>query len=387
MTVTHRTIDSLLKTSVAEGNVSSTQEYFVNMGPQHPIAHGSLRLVVKLDGETIREVIPMPGYVHRGIEKMCERLAPRQIIPMTDRMDYLSALMNNWCVAKTVEAAAGIQTNPRIETIRTIMAELMRLQSHLLWWGVLGVDMGAFTAFLYSLREREIIGEIFEETIGARLTMNYFRPGGLMFDIKPDFQAKVKKVLEYLKPIFAEYETLLSGNIILQERLRNIAFLDGAKAVALGCTGPVVRASGIPLDLRRLEPYGMYGKVEFNVPVGTVGDCWDRYQVRMLELVESVKIIEQLIDTIPEGPHMVMKYGVPIKIPEGIHYGQVETARGILGVTIVSDGKGKTPYRVHFRSPNFNNLWAVTCLAPGWRIADIIAIQSTLDLVIPDIDR
>ena len=387
MTVRVRTLDDICKPPVGAESSLDTQEYLVNMGPQHPIAHGSLRLILRLDGETVKEVTPAPGYVHRGIEKMCESLNYRQIIHLTDRMDYLSALMNNWLVSKTVEKAAGIAVNPRIETIRTLMAELQRLQSHVLWWGVLGMDLGAFTPFLYGFREREIIGALFEETIGARLTMNYIQPGGLMYDIHADFARKVKEVLAYLKPILVEYDTLLSGNVILQERLRNIGILDPKKAVALGCTGPVLRGSGVPYDLRKLEPYGVYDQAEFDVVVGTRGDCWDRYYVRIEEMRQSIRIIEQLVDNIPEGPYMVTKFAAKIKLPEGIYYGHIETARGVLGVTIVSDGKSDIPYRMHFRSPNFNNLWAVTALAPGWRIADLIAIQSSLDLVIPDIDR
>jgi NADH-quinone oxidoreductase subunit D/NADH-quinone oxidoreductase subunit C/D len=387
VTVTIKTLDDIVRPPNEAESPLGTQEYFVNMGPQHPIAHGSLRLVLRLDGETVREVIPVPGYVHRGIEKIAENLTYRQIIPLTDRLDYLSALMNNWAVSRTVERAAGIAVNDRIETIRTLMAELQRLQSHVLWWGVLGMDLGAFTPFLYGFRDREVIGEIFEETIGARLTMNYIQPGGLMYDIRPDFAQKVKAVVRYLRPIIDEYDTLLSGNVILQERLRNIGVLDAKAALGLGCTGPVLRGSGVPYDLRKVEPYGVYDKVEFDVPVGSVGDCWDRYCVRREEMRQSLRIIEQLVDHIPEGPHMVMKYGARIKVPEGVHYGQVETARGVLGVLLVSDGKSDRPYRIHFRSPNFNNLWAVTALAPGWRIADLIAIQSSLDLVIPDIDR
>ena len=387
MTVQVRTLDEQLRAPLEADSDLTTQEYLVKMGPQHPIAHGSLRMVLRLDGETVKQVIPVPGYVHRGVEKMCEHLNYRQVVPYTDRLDYLSAIMNNWAVAKTVETAAAIETNERIETIRTIMAELQRLQSHALWWGVTGMDLGAYTAFLYGFREREIIGAIFEETIGARLTMNYIQPGGLMYDVKPDFAANVKKLLPYLKSCIEQYETLLSGNVIFQERLRNIGILDGARAIALGCTGPIVRASGVPYDLRVTETYGVYGKVNFNVVVGTLGDCWDRYYVRLEEMRESVRIIEQLIDNVPEGVFSTVRYNVELVLPEGLHYGQVETARGAFGVLIVSDGKSQVPYRLHFRSPNFNNLWAVTALAPGWRIADIISIQSSLDLVIPDIDR
>jgi NADH-quinone oxidoreductase subunit D len=387
MTVKVRTIDELISPPTTAKSQLSTQEYFINMGPQHPIAHGSLKLVLLLDGETVKKILPVPGYVHRGLEKMCEHLNYRQIIHLTDRMDYLSSLMNNWAVAKTVEKAAGIETNARIETIRTIMCELMRVQSHALWWGVLGMDLGAFTAFLYSFRDREIIGEIFEETIGARLTMNYIQPGGVMYDILPDFADKVKKLITYMRPVIDEYDTLLSGNVILQERLRNVGVLAAERAVGLGCTGPVLRGSGVAYDVRRAEPYGVYDKVDFDVVVGTTGDCWDRYYVRIEEMRQSLRIVEQLIDNIPEGPHTVTKFNVKIKLPEGIHYGQVEAAKGALGVFIVSDGVSDMPYRLHFRSPSFNNLWAVTEIAPGWRIADLIAIQSSLDLVIPDIDR
>ncbi len=387
MSVQIKTLADIVYPPIGADSSLSTQEYFINMGPQHPIAHGSLKLVLLLDGETIRKVIPVPGFVHRGIEKMCEHVTYRQIIPLTDRMDYLSSLMNNWAVAKTVEQAVGIVVNDRIETIRTILAEMLRVQSHLVWWGVLGMDMGAATAFIYGFREREIIGELFEENIGARLTMNFIQPGGLMSDVLPDFAAKAKWLVGHLRPVIEECDALLSGNIILQERLRNIGILDAGKAVALGCTGPVLRASGVPYDLRKVEPYGAYGRVKFDVPVGTIGDCWDRYSVRMEEMRQSLNIIEQLVDSIPEGPHTVLKPSARIRLPEGLHYGQIETARGVLGVTVVSDGTSETPYRLHFRSPVFNNLWAVTALAPGWRIADIIAIQSTLDLAIPDIDR
>jgi len=387
MTVTIRKLDELLQPPAAAESGLNTQEYYVNMGPQHPISHGSLRFVARLDGETVKQVLPAPGYVHRGIEKMCEHLSYRQTIHLTDRMDYFSALMGNWAVSKTVEKAAGIEVSERAQYIRTIMAELQRVQSHVLWWAVLGMDLGAFTPFLYGFREREIISDIFEETIGARLTMNYVQPGGVMYDIYPDFAAKVKKVVAYLKPKIEEYDTLLSGNVILQERLRNIGVLSQEKALAFGCTGPVLRASGVPLDLRKVDPYGVYAKADFNVAIGSRGDSWDRYYVRIQEMRESLKIVEQLIDNIPEGAHTTTKPNVKVKLPEGVHYGQLETSRGILGVTIVSDGKEASPYRMHFRSPNYCNLWTITELAPGWRIADVIAILSSLDLVIPELDR
>ena len=294
--------------------------------------------------------------------------------------------MNNWVVSMVVERAAGIETNDRIEYIRTIMAELQRLQSHTLWWGVIGMDLGAFTPFLYGFRDREYVTDILEETIGARLTMNYIQPGGLMTDIHPNFVKRTKEFLKYFKPKIEEYDELVSGNAIIQKRLVDIGVLSAEDAVSFGTSGPVLRGSGVPHDLRKIEPYGVYDKVEFDVAIGQKGDSWDRYFVRVMEMRESVKIIEQLIDNIPEGDHMTVKVAKPIKLPEGRYYGHVETARGVIGCFIASDGKNK-PYRFHLRTPNFNNLWCLTKIAKGWKIADLVAIASSLDLVIPDIDR
>lgn len=376
------------QTSNIPGGPLSTQEYFVNMGPQHPATHGVLRLLLKLNGETVKEVIPVLGYIHRGIEKMGESLGYRQFVQLTDRIDYLSSFMNNWAFSMTIEKAAGIELNERIETIRTLMAELQRIQSHQLWWGVMGMDLGAFTPFLHCFRDREHLCDIFEETTGARLNMNYIWPGGLMYDIHPNFVKRVKDFIKYFKPKIDEYETLLSGNIIFQERVRNIGILDPKTAVSIGATGPVLRGSGVNLDLRKDKPYGVYNKVNFKIPIGKVGDAWDRYWVRIAEMRESLNIIEQLIDNIPEGKFMVIKPAMKIKLPEGTYFNQLETARGILGIFIVSDGaQADKPYRIHLRTPCFNNLWALTLTAPGLRIADLVAIASSLDIVIPDMDR
>ncbi len=364
----------------------STEEYFVNMGPQHPSTHGVLRLVLRLDGETVREVVPVLGYIHRGIEKMGEHGNYRQFVHLVDRMDYLSALANNWAVTMVVEKAAKMETNERIEAIRTLVCELQRIQSHLLWWGVFGMDLGGFTPFFYGLRDREQICDIFEKTIGARLTMNYIQPGGVMFDIHPEFVKDVKAFLSYLKPKLVEYDALLTENVIIQERLRGIGRLSAARAIALGATGPVLRASGVAHDLRKSEPYGLYAQVDFDVPVGTDGDCWDRYWVRMEEIRQSIRIIEQLIDNIPEGKTFLVKPAAKIKVPAGIHYSHLETARGVLGVLLVSNGK-ESPYRIHCRTPNFNNLWCIGEMATGGRIGDLVAMLSSIDIVVPDIDR
>ncbi|MBT4762184.1 MAG: NADH-quinone oxidoreductase subunit D [Bdellovibrionaceae bacterium] len=365
---------------------NDTQEFFVNMGPQHPSTHGVLRLVLKMDGENVKKVIPVLGYIHRGIEKMSEYIGARQIVPLTDRMDYLSAMSNNWGISRAVELAMGVETNSRIETIRTLMAELQRMQSHMLWWGVLGLDLGAVTTFFYGFRDREFLTELMEKTTGSRLTMNYIQPGGLMFDIHEDFVKDVKAFLKYFKPKLEEYEILLSGNVILQNRLRGVGVLSSDDALSFSCTGPTLRASGVPLDLRKTEKYGVYDQVEFDVPVGEVGDCWDRYWVRLEEIKQSMHIIEQLIDDIPEGKFTTLKPAKKLKIPAGTTYSQVETPRGSLGTFIQGDGTA-IPYRLHFRTPNFNNLWAITKLGPGGKLADLVATLSTLDLVIPDIDR
>jgi len=386
MSITPITLANKIAYGQNSGSTLSTEECFINMGPQHPSTHGVLRLLVRLDGETVREVIPVVGYVHRGIEKMGEYLTYRKFIHLTDRLDYLSAITNNWVVVAAVEKAAGIETNDRIQTIRTLWAELQRIQSHQLWWGVFGMDLGAFTAFLYGFRDREMVTDILEETTGARLTLNYVQPGGVMYDIHPDFVKGVKKFLAYFKPKLEEYDTLVSGNVIVQQRLRGIGVLSAADAVSLGATGPVLRASGVAHDLRKTEAYGVYGKVQFDIPTGRTGDCWDRYWVRIEEMRQSIRIIEQLIDSIPEGKHMTIKPTAKIKLPEGLYYNQMETARGILGALIVSDGSEK-PYRIHLRSPNFNNLWSVTATGPGLRIADLVAILSSIDIVVPDIDR
>ncbi len=381
-----KTLEDQFVTDYENLSGNDTQEYFVNMGPQHPSTHGVLRLVLKMDGENVKKVIPVLGYIHRGIEKMSEYINTRQIVPLTDRMDYLSAMSNNWGVSRAVELALEVETNSRIETIRTLMAELQRLQSHMLWWGVLGLDLGAVTSFFYGFRDREVLTEIIEKTTGSRLTMNYIQPGGLMFDIHEDFVSDVKGFLTYFKPKLEEYEILLSGNVILQNRLKGIGVLSAEEALSLSCTGPVLRASGVPLDLRKTEKYGVYDQVDFQVPVGEVGDCWDRYWVRIEEMKQSMSIISQLIDNIPDGKFTVLKPAKKLRIPEGTTYSHVETPRGTLGTFIQGDGS-EIPYRLHFRTPNFNNLWALTKLAPGGKLADLVAITSTIDLVVPDIDR
>jgi NADH-quinone oxidoreductase subunit D/NADH-quinone oxidoreductase subunit C/D len=361
------------------------EEYVINMGPQHPSTHGVLRLVISLKGEIVKNVEPHLGYVHRGIEKMCESITYPQIIHLTDRMDYLSAHINNEAVCLNVEKALEVEIPDRIKVIRTIMSELTRIQSHQLFWATFGMDLGGLTCFFYGLRDRERVLDIFEETCGGRMIVSYNCPGGLMYDIHPNFQKRVKDFIRYFRKVLPEYDQLLTGNVIFQERTRGIGKLSLDDAISYGVTGPCGRASGFSCDVRKHEPYSAYDRVKFNEVLFNEGDIFHRYLVRMQEMRESMNIIDQLIDNIPEGPYAVKMKPI-IKIPEGEYYQRVETARGELGVYIISDGN-KNPYRVKFRSPNFSNLSVLNLLSKDFKIADLVAIGGSLDLIIPDIDR
>jgi NADH-quinone oxidoreductase subunit D len=361
------------------------QEYVINMGPQHPSTHGVLRLVVSLKGEIVKNIQPHIGYIHRGIEKMCESITYPQIIHLTDRMDYLSAHINNEAVCLNVEKALEMDIPDRIKVIRTIMSELTRIQSHQLWWASFGMDLGGLTCFFYGLRDREKILDIFEETCGGRMLVSYNCPGGVMYDIHPNFQKRVKDFIKYFRKILPEYDQLLSGNVIFHERSKGIGKLSLEDAISYGITGPSGRASGFSCDVRKHEPYSAYDRIKFKEILHTGGDTYYRYIARIDEMWESMNIIEQLIDNIPEGPFAVKMKPI-IKLPEGEYYQRVETARGELGVYIISDGN-KNPYRVKFRSPNFVNLSVFNHITRGFKIADLVAIGGSLDLVIPDIDR
>jgi NADH-quinone oxidoreductase subunit D len=360
-------------------------ELVINVGPQHPATHGVLHLVITLNGETIKKIEPHLGYIHRSIEKMCESLTYRQFIYVTSRMDYLSAHINNHACAMTIEKALQIEVPQRAKYIRVIMDELTRVASHELWWGALAMDVGAFTPFFLAFRERESITDIMEETCGARLTMNYMVPGGVMADIHPDFQKRVKAFITQFKKYIDEYDELVTGNVIFQNRLKGVGRISAEDAISYGCSGPVARACGIRSDIRKLYPYEIYDQVQFDEVLETAGDSFARYLVRVREMRESVRIIEQLIDNIPEGDFQAKTKAV-LKPPKGEFYTRVETARGELGVYIVSEG-GTTPYRIKFRSPGFSNLSALEHMAKGSKIGDLMATMGTLDLVIPDIDR
>lgn len=363
----------------------SKDHMVINVGPQHPATHGVLHLVITLSGETIVKVEPHLGYIHRSIEKMCESLSYRQFIYVTSRMDYLSSHINNHACALCVEQGLGVEIPPRAQVIRVLMDELTRIASHELWWGAMAMDLGAFTPFFHAFRERETINDIMEETCGARLTMNYMVPGGVMHDIHPNFQKRVKAFIAQYKSKIQEYDELLTGNVIFQNRMKGIGCISAADAISYGCSGPVARASGVSCDIRKIYPYEIYSSLQFDEVLDQEGDALARYLVRIKEMHQSIRIIEQLIDQIPEGDFQAKTKAV-IKLPKGEFYQRVETARGELGVYIVSEG-GTTPYRIKFRSPGFSNLSILDHMVRGLKIGDLVAAMGTLDLVIPDIDR
>lgn len=367
------------------GDLEGAGDMVINVGPQHPATHGVLHLVITLNGETIKKVEPHLGFIHRSIEKMCESLSYRQFIYVTSRMDYLSSHINNHGCALCVEKGLQVEVPPRAKSIRILMDELTRIASHELWWGAMAMDLGAFTPFFHAFRERESINDIMEETCGARLTMNYIVPGGVMQDIHPNFQKRVKEFIQLYKSKVHEYDEMVTGNIIFQNRMKNVGILSREDAISYGCTGPIARGSGVNCDIRKLYPYEIYDQLEFDEVIETAGDSFSRYMVRIKEMLQSIRIIEQLIDNIPEGDFQAKTKAV-LKLPKGEFYSRVETARGEFGVYIVSEG-GTTPYRIKFRSPGFSNLSVLDHIARGSKLGDLIAMMGTLDLVIPDIDR
>ena len=370
---------------IEEVGTSSEGDLVINIGPQHPATHGVLHLVVTLNGETVKKVEPHLGYIHRSIEKMCESLTYRQFIYVTSRMDYLSSHINNHACALCVEKGLQLEIPSRAKVIRVLVDELTRIASHELWWGAMAMDLGAFTPFFHAFRERETINDIMEETCGARLTMNYIVPGGVMADLHPNFQKRVHDFIHLFKAKIDEYDDLVTGNIIFQNRMKGVGILSAADAISYGCTGPVARGSGVKSDIRKLFPYEVYDTLSFEEVLETEGDSFARYMVRMREMKQSIRIIEQLIDNIPEGDFQAKTKAV-LKLPKGEFYQRVETARGELGVYIVSEG-ATTPYRIKFRSPGFSNLSALDHITRGGKLGDLVASMGTLDLVIPDIDR
>ncbi|MDR0823922.1 MAG: NADH-quinone oxidoreductase subunit D [Prevotella sp.] len=360
-------------------------DYIINIGPQHPSTHGVMHFRVALDGEIVKKIDVHSGYIHRGIEKLSEKLTYPQILHFTDRLDYLSANINRHGLCMCVEKAAGIEISERAQYIRTIMDELNRIDSHLVAWGTMCMDLGATTAFIYGMREREDILKIFEKTTGGRLIINYNVVGGVMFDIHPDFQKDVKAFIPVMRKALKEYHNLFTGNVIAVGRMKNIGILSRDAAISYAVTGPAGRASGFSCDLRKHKPYALYGKVQFKEVIREKGDAFARYLNRLDEIEESLKIIEQLIDNIPEGEFQAKTKAI-IKLPEGQYYQRVEAGRGEFGVYIESRGD-KTPYRLKFRSPSMAAVSVMPLICKNEKISDFIGIGGSMDYVIPDIDR
>ena len=368
----------------------ATEEMVLNMGPQHPSTHGVLRLELKLEGEIITKVIPHIGYLHRCFEKHAEAMTYPQVIPYTDRMDYLASMYNEFGYAIAVEKLLGIQVPERVEYIRVIMGELQRIASHLVALGTYGADIGAVTPFLFCFRDREKILSLFEITCGARLLYNYIWVGGVSHDLHPDFIRLAKEFVPYFRPKIKELNDLLTNNKIFTERTANIGILPLDTAINYGITGPMLRASGLKWDLRKDDTYSVYNKFDFDIPVGegtvgTVGDSWDRYYVRVLEMEQSLIILEQALEQIPDGD---VASAIPkrVKPPVGQVYSRVEGPRGELGYFIISDGS-VNPFRVKVRGPSFVNLAIMDELCKGHMVADMIAILGSVDIVLGEVDR
>jgi len=389
---------------------SDDKTMVLNMGPQHPSTHGVLRLLLEIDGETIVRIMPDIGYLHTGIEKTCEAKFYQQVVPLTDRIDYLCPLTNNLAYCLAVEKLLGLEIPPKAQWIRVMLNELTRINSHLVWLGTHAMDIGAMTVFLYCFREREDTLRLFEAVSGQRMMTSYFRIGGLALEPPLGFFERVKDFNDRFPANIDEYESLLTSNPIWTGRTKGIAYLSAEDAVALCATGPTLRASGVDVDLRRDKPYSGYENFQFNVPVSNDGDVFARYVVRVQELRESQKIVKQALEGIPEGPvkadapHVVLPDREKMKtqmealiyhfkivtegftVPEGEVYMPIESPRGEMGYYVVSDGTAK-PYRVHMRSPSFANLQTLRKMCEGRLIADVVAAIGSIDIVLGDCDR
>lgn len=376
----------------ADGTITETEhavftpdDYMVNIGPQHPSTHGVLHFRVALEGERIKKIDPKLGYIHRGIEKLNESYTYPQTLALTDRMDYLGAMQSRHALCMTIEKAANIEVSDRVQVVRTILDELQRIDSHILFFSCLCQDMGATTAFLYGFRDREKVLDIFEETCGGRLIIKYNMIGGLAADIHPNFQKRVKEFIPYMRKNMKEYYDIFINNVIARNRLIGVGQLSLEQVVSGGCTGPSGRASGWHNDVRKRQPYAAYDRVNFEEVVRTEGDSYARLLCRMDEIEQSLCIIEQLIDNIPEGPFATKTKPI-IKVPAGTYYSCVEGSRGEFGVYLESTGD-KSPYRLHYRSTGLPLVWIMDAACRGELIADMMAINGTLDYVVPDIDR
>ncbi len=360
-------------------------ELILNMGPQHPSTHGVLRVILKLDGEKVLGTECIIGYLHRGVEKIAENRTYTMFNPYVDRMDYVAAVSNGLGYCLAIEKLLNVEAPPRAAYIRVILTELNRLASHMLWLGTHALDIGAITPLFYTFRDREEILKIFEKYCGARLTTHAFRIGGTQYETYEGFEQEVKKVLKFVTPKIDEYEELLTTNRIWVERTKGVGLLSGPDCIALGVTGPVLRASGVKWDLRKAQPYSHYEDFDWEIPIGANGDTYDRYLVRIAEMRQSLRIVDQAVNGIPEGPVMA-KVPKVMKPPVGEVYVSIEAPKGELGYFVVSDGSTQ-PYRVRVRPPSFVNLQALDKMVRGQLVADVVAVIGTLDIVLGEVDR
>jgi NADH-quinone oxidoreductase subunit D len=377
--VSHLDLDEREKTFL------DANELILNMGPQHPATHGVLRVILRLDGEKVLGLECVIGYLHRGVEKIAEHRTYTMFNPYVDRMDYVAAVSNGLGYCEAVEKLLNIEAPPRANYIRVILTELNRLASHQLWLGTHALDIGAMTPLFYTFRDREEILKIFEKYCGARLTTHAFRIGGCQYETYDGFERDVKKFIAFVAPKIDEYEELLTTNRIWVERTKKVGTISAKDCIAYGVTGPVLRASGVKWDIRKAQPYAAYSKFDFEIPTGQNGDTYDRYLVRMAEMRQSLRIIQQAVDGIPEGPIMA-KVSKVMKPPVGEIYHSIEAPKGELGYFIVSDGSTQ-PYRVRVRPPSFVNLQALDLMCRGQLVADVIAVIGTLDIVLGEVDR
>ena len=408
--ITPDVLDVVADSAGHQDDPAQDRTMVLNMGPQHPSTHGVLRLVLEIDGETVVSLAPDIGYLHTGIEKTCEAKFYQQVVPLTDRIDYLCPMTNNLAYCLAVEKLLGLEIPERAETIRILLNELTRIQSHLVWLGTHAMDIGALTVFLYCFREREELLRLFEAVAGQRMMTSYFRIGGISMEPPIDWFARVQKFLKIMPSKVAEYEGLLTGNPIWISRLKGVGYLSPDDAIALGVTGPPLRASGVDWDLRRDMPYSGYDKYSFKVPIRTEGDVWARYVIRMEEMYESINICQQALDRMPEGrivadaPKIILPDREQMKtqmeslihhfkivtegfgVPAGEVFQTVESPRGVMGYYVVSDGTAK-PLRCHMRNPSYATLQALEVMCKGKLLGDVVAVIGSIDIVLGEIDR
>jgi len=366
-----------------------TETLEVSIGPQHPSTHGVFRMNATLDGETVVALKPVMGYLHRNHEQLAEQMTWLGSMPYTDRLDYFNSMANNWAYALSVEKLAGIKVPERAEYIRVIMTELTRLLNHICLVGFLLQDLGAWgTPLLYAFREREKILDLFETVSGSRMMCNYFRFGGVRVDLDDKSLALAREITSKFPKFLDEFEKLLSGNEVLLARTQRVGILPKELAINASITGPMARASGVEYDIRKVDKYGLYGTLDFRVPLGEVGDVYDRYYVRVLEMRESVKILNQVLRDVPAGPFVAPEVKLRnFKVPAGDGYGRIETPKGELGFYLVSDTQGKLPYRYHVRPPSFINLTILEDMCLGHKVADVVVILGSVDIVLGEVDR